>query len=164
MDVTTERLTLHPLTRDEAVARAAADIPAEERWGTGYPVVDQRSALTSFVEMWDEVGDTRPFGVYDVCERETGDQVGGVAFFGPPSKDGVVEFGYGLVPGARGRGYAKEAVSEALRIAREAGARTVKATTTPDNIASQAVMLRAGMREVRRAGRLVYFQIDFDRA
>ena len=83
MDVTTERLTLHPLTRDEAVARAAADIPAEERWGTGYPVVDQRSALTSFVEMWDEVGDTRPFGVYDVCERETGDQVGGVAFFGP---------------------------------------------------------------------------------
>ena len=47
---------------------------------------------------------------------EDGVVVGGIGFHGPPSGD-VVEVGYGVVPAARGRGVATEALRLLLDVA-----------------------------------------------
>jgi RimJ/RimL family protein N-acetyltransferase len=56
----------------------------------------------------------------------------------------AVEIGYGLVEGARHQGYASEAVAGLLAAAQAAGIRLVVAHTLPDNVPSQAVLLRNG--------------------
>lgn len=69
-----------------------------------------------------------------------------------------VEFGYGLVPSARGRGLATEAVQVALERAAQNGARLAAADTSTSNFASQRVLARAGLKEVGRNESLVFFE------
>ena len=73
--------------------------------------------------------------------------VGGIGFKGRPD-DGCVEIGYGLAQSARGDGYAAEAVIALLAIAADHGLSEVIADTTPDNVASQQTLIRAGFRLV----------------
>ena len=71
--------------------------------------------------------------------------VGHAGFHGPPDGDGMVEVGYTVLPHLRGRGYATAAL--AALVAEAAGApdvRVVRASVSPDNPASLAVVRRAG--------------------
>ena len=88
-------------------------------------------------------GEQRPFGYYRITRLADGRAVGGIGFKGQPDR-GSVEIGYGLVPSARGDGYAAEAVAALLAIAADHGLSRVTADTTPDNIASQRTLIRAG--------------------
>ncbi|MBS1699469.1 MAG: GNAT family N-acetyltransferase, partial [Actinobacteria bacterium] len=87
---------------------------------------------------------------------DDGIAVGGFGFFGPPDETGAVEFGYGLVPSARGRGLATRAVAEGLRIAAAQGAVRAIADTEEGNAASLAVLERSGMTRIRSEGGMVY--------
>ena len=64
-----------------------------------------------------------------------------------------VDVGYAFMPAYRGQGYALEAVQGCLQHGREVLCfKRVLAITSPDNIASQRLLVRAGMRlEDRRA-------------
>lgn len=95
--------------------------------------------------------------------RRTGDgrAVGGLGFFGPPDATGQVEFGYGLVPSARGAGLATEAVGLALEHASAWGARVAVADTDVKNIASQRFLTKNGLVEVGRDDALVYYRRSF---
>jgi [ribosomal protein S5]-alanine N-acetyltransferase len=63
--------------------------------------------------------------------------VGHAGFHGPPDAAGMVEVGYSVDPAWRRQGYATAMVRELLqRAAGEPGVRTVRATISPDNIAS----------------------------
>ncbi|WP_232304599.1 GNAT family N-acetyltransferase [Microbacterium sp. XT11] len=84
--------------------------------------------------------------------------MGGLGFFGPPDENGRVEFGYGLVPAVRGEGLASEAVVAALEFAAAHGARSAVADTDPANIASQRVLVKAGLRETRRTDSLIFYE------
>jgi RimJ/RimL family protein N-acetyltransferase len=55
--------------------------------------------------------------------------------------------GWHLHPGHQGRGLATEAAAATLAVAAEAGVGRVLAMTDPDNIRSQAVAARLGMRD-----------------
>lgn len=70
--------------------------------------------------------------------------VGHAGFHLPPDASGTVEIGYTIAPDHRGQGYATELVRGLLDFARARGVRTVQACTAPDNVASQAVLARAG--------------------
>jgi RimJ/RimL family protein N-acetyltransferase len=92
-------------------------------------------------------GEQRPFGYYRITRSDDGRAIGGLGFKGRPDA-GCVEIGYGLVPSARGHGYAAEAVIALLTVAADHAVSRVIADTTPDNIASQRTLIRAGFRLV----------------
>jgi len=60
----------------------------------------------------------------------------------PPQVLGHI--GFAVVPWRRNRGYAKFALREVLNCARDQGLDRVELTTSPDNIASQKVMIHNG--------------------
>jgi RimJ/RimL family protein N-acetyltransferase len=140
-------------------ALAARIVAREERagddWHPEYPFADELVPLRSLASR--EEAD--PVTLYAIRDDE-GVAVGGFGFFGPPDETGTVEFGYGLVPAARGRGLAGAAVAEGLRIAAGHGAVRAIADTEETNLASLAVLARAGMSEIRREGGMVYVARD----
>ncbi len=89
--------------------------------------------------------------VMGIWERATGAYLGGTGFHAPQWDVPKAEFGYFLLPPARGKDYATEALEllidygfRHLRLARVSG------TCDADNAASAGVMRRAGLQEEAR--------------
>lgn len=111
LDVISPELARRIVARDEQ--------PGDD-WHPEYPFADELDPLRSLAA----ASSTDPvFTMYLIRRRSDGSAVGGIGFFGPPDGTGTVEFGYGLVPSARGAGLATEAVELALQHAAESGAR-----------------------------------------
>ena len=73
--------------------------------------------------------------------------IGSGGYVGPPSEDGVVEIGYGIVPDHQRRGYASEAVRGLVRRAFGFPAVTkVTAHTLPELVPSIGVLKKCGFR------------------
>jgi len=144
----TERLTL-----DGVHPAAAADLAAGGEggfeWIDGGPFQGTREAATFMTKAY-QAGLHRPeFGVFALVRHEDGRAIGGIGFHGIPDEEGRVEVGYDLVEGARGQGYATEALRALTgwALARD-DVRTVLATVERDNLASQAVVSRVGFKQV----------------
>ena len=144
---------IHPVLAARIVIR---DERSGDDWHPEYPFADELVPLRSLASR--EAADP-VFTMYAIRDDD-GVAVGGFGFFGPPDETGTVEFGYGLVPAARGRGLASAAVTEGLRIAAGHGAVRAIADTDEANLASLAVLARAGMSEIRREGGTVYVARD----
>ena len=65
--------------------------------------------------------------------------------------EGQIEVGYWVEPGSWGRGYATEALSGLLALARLAGHRRIYSRHAADNPASGRVLRKAGFRPTGRA-------------
>jgi len=146
LEVISPELARRILTRDEH---------AGDRWHPEYPFADELDPLRSLAARPEAEPD---FGMYLVRRRSDGLAIGGIGFFGPPDETGTVEFGYGLVPSARGAGLATEAVQTALQHAATRGAKIAVADTDVENVASQRVLEKNGLIEVRRDRSLVFYQ------
>ena len=145
-------MRLDPIDPDLAARIVARDERAGDDWHPEYPFEDELVPLRMLA---DRPGADPVFTMYAIRDDD-GVAVGGFGFFGPPDESGTVEFGYGLVPSARGRGLATGAVAAGLRIAAAHGATRAVADTEETNAASLAVLVRAGMVETRREGGMVY--------
>jgi RimJ/RimL family protein N-acetyltransferase len=155
------RLTLEPISAELARRIVARDERAGDAWHPEYPFEDELDPLRSLAASG---RDASAFGLYLLRRTADGLAVGGFGFFGPPEDDtGTVEFGYGLIASARGAGLATEAVIAGLAFAATRGARRAVADTEVANVASQNVLTKAGLHEVRREGGLVYFARDLVR-
>ncbi|MFF1402600.1 GNAT family N-acetyltransferase [Streptomyces sp. NPDC058294] len=112
-----------------------------------------------------ETGAHRPeFGVFALVRQEDGRAIGGVCFHGAPDDERRVEIGYDLIEGARGDGYATEAVRTLTEwaLARD-DVDTVVATVEPDNVPSQQVAARAGfVRATVDEERTAHEEYDMD--
>ncbi|MCP3817524.1 GNAT family N-acetyltransferase [Streptomyces sp. A3M-1-3] len=158
-DLVTDRLVLHPMNAAEA-EQVLTGKPADgDRWAPGYPAEGDMAGARRFLNTCAGSGDPQPFGAYEIRLREDGRAIGGLGFHGAPDQDGGVTIGYGLIPSARGQGYATEALRGLLRFARECGIAYVKGDADHDNIASQQVMTAAGMRLVADDGHLKHYRI-----
>jgi RimJ/RimL family protein N-acetyltransferase len=154
-------LELELVTREVAKrVTAARRNPSDRPWADGYPMEGDRRACLAYLRQLPFFGGrsrSDPFGYYQILEG--GVVVGGIGFHGPPS-EGMVEVGYGVVPSVRGRGVATDALRQMLRFAASRPDVTrVKGRTTPDNVASQKVMLAAGMTHVGRDSEFLHFEI-----
>ncbi|MDF9810843.1 GNAT family N-acetyltransferase [Streptomyces sp. SPB162] len=158
-DLVTARLVLHPMTVGEAECLVAGEVDGGARWAPDYPTEGDVSAARRFLGTCASTGDPKPFGNYEVRRREDGMAIGGVGFHGPADANGGVTIGYGLVPSARGKGYASEALRALLLFARARGVASVRGDADHDNIASQHVMTAAGMRPTGQDERVRYFEI-----
>jgi RimJ/RimL family protein N-acetyltransferase len=148
------KLVTRPVARDVmAYRRSAADLP----WADEYPATGDVRACTAYLSWLEPSRQSDPFGYYQIVVSDT--VVGGVGFHRPP-EDGVIEIGYGVVPAVRGRGVATAAVVQLLGVAARLGVRRVIGRTTPDNVASQRVMLKAGMRQQVADDQFFHYQID----
>lgn len=142
--IETERLVLRPY-RPILAARIADGAPRDPRWADGFPGDGEQLAARMFLQAGAPAG---PWVPYTVELRATGQVVGGAGFHGPPDRDGMVEIGYGLVPSARGHGYATEAALALVDLAARLGARRVTAELAHDNPPSANVLRRAGFTPV----------------
>jgi RimJ/RimL family protein N-acetyltransferase len=159
-DITTSRLQLHPIDVAEGERIAARSAGPDDAWADDFPFEGDVGAVGGFLRATAR-GEQRPLGFYRITRLADGRAIGGIGFKGQP-EDGCVEIGYGLVPSARGNGYAAEAVVALLAIAADHGVSKVIADTTRDNIASQRALIRAGFRLVGTVGELHYFEALLD--
>ncbi|MEV0580256.1 MULTISPECIES: GNAT family N-acetyltransferase [unclassified Streptomyces] len=161
-DLVTPRLSLRLMTVADAEQVVAGSPAPGVRWAPGYPSVGEVAAATRFLNTCAESGDPGPFGGYVIQRREDAVVIGGVGFHGTPDEHRHVTIGYGLVPSARGMGYASEALRGLLRFARDRGVVCVHGDTDLDNVASQHVMTAAGMLFVKEDALLKHYRIEWD--
>lgn len=91
---------------------------------------------------------SEPWLLRAVVLRESGEAIGHVGFHGPPDEHGTVEIGYRVLPAFRRRGYAREAAEAMWAAAAAAGVRTLRASVSPDNVPSLALVRAAGFVQV----------------
>ncbi|MGW5668916.1 GNAT family N-acetyltransferase [Micromonospora sp. NPDC003776] len=138
-DLTTDRLVLRPWPAEDAAAAFAGE--RCPHWAADFPGEADRM-IAGLLNREPE----RPHGHYVMIERETGLTVGGIGLKWPPT-DGSIEFGYGVAPSRRCRGYTTEAVRALVAFARTLpGIAEVFATVDPANVPSVRVLEKAGLR------------------
>lgn len=146
------------------VSRGRRDAVADPPWAEDYPMEGDKRACLAYLRQLPVIGGpsrSNPFGYYQILM--SGQVVGGIGFHGPP-RDGLVEVGYGVVPEVRRQGVATEALRQVLAVAGGfAQVRRICGRTTPDNVASQRVMLGVGMQLVGRDPDFLHYEIDMRR-
>ena len=158
-------LQLRLLTRGEAerVVRRRRKDSIDLPWADGYPLEGDSRACASYVShlpMSTGSDGHDAFGYYQIVEA--GVVIGGIGFHGRP-RHGVVEIGYGVVPSARERGVATTALRMIIGLAAQfEGVRQVVGRTSEDNVASQRVMLAAGMRFTGRDPEFLHYELDLE--
>jgi RimJ/RimL family protein N-acetyltransferase len=84
-----------------------------------------------------------------LTDERTGQAVGKAGFHGAPDEAGMVEVGYAVDPAFRRRGYARAALEAMIaRARREPDVRTLRASVSPDNGASLALIASYAFAEV----------------
>jgi ribosomal-protein-alanine N-acetyltransferase len=153
-DLTTRRLLLHALTIDEARALHEGEPLPGWAFAPGYPLPDTHDGVGFLVRHGVE-----DFGFHLVVRRDDEFVVGEIGFVGPP-REGAVMIGYAIVPEARRRGYATEAIAAISDWAlAQDGVGEVHAQTLPDNEASIRALLRAGFTEVESTEKVRRFAL-----
>jgi RimJ/RimL family protein N-acetyltransferase len=98
---------------------------------------------------------------WQIVERTQRRLVGGLCFKGPPDGAGVVEIGYGLLPGHQGRGYMTEALRAIVDWAFEQpGVRAIVAETEGVNQASHRVVQRVGFTVYRADDQVIWWRLQ----
>jgi RimJ/RimL family protein N-acetyltransferase len=151
MELLSPRLRLRQLTASEMRALLDGGRQPGRRWAEGYPLDGTLVVLAMEMELLErQRRDGVPrggFGHFQVLRREDDVAIGDIGFHAPPDDLGEVSVGFGVVPLARGRGYATEALRTLLAWALvQPEVRSVHADTDLVNLASQRVLIGAGMR------------------
>jgi RimJ/RimL family protein N-acetyltransferase len=137
--------------RGRVFLSAALDAEVPAGWPPG---LYDRAAAEFFRARLLEGGDAAAgwYGWYAITHRTATAPARLVAsggYFGPPSKDGVVEIGYSTVDEERGKGFASELVAAlSARALATRGVVTVVAEAHRDNAGSNKVLARCGFREL----------------
>ncbi|WP_027007445.1 GNAT family N-acetyltransferase [Conexibacter woesei] len=161
MDLTTPRLRLRPLAPDEMRELLEGRPLPGQTWAEGYPLDGTLVAVAMQQELVDADIDRGGFCHYQVMLADEDVVIGDVGFHAPPDELGEVSVGFGIVPVARRRGYAVEALQAVLAWAlARSEVRSVHADTDLVNLASQRVLLGAGMQVVADEGDRKVYEIS----
>ncbi|WP_370250367.1 GNAT family N-acetyltransferase [Nocardioides sp.] len=136
----TERLRLILISPDDAAAMQQGRHD-DVRWHPEYPRPDDVAAASMV-----RTG-ANTFGPRHIVAGTQA--VGSIGFHAPPELAGEeLEVGFGLVPAARGRGFAREALLALVGAVEERGLR-VRASVAPDNRPSLRVLAACGFTDLR---------------
>ncbi len=153
--IATDRLDLRPLSADAVQALIDGDLERlQGLTGAVFPLPleappEMSDALPYFVERLRAEPEIAPWWARLLVRRETREAVGSAGFGGGPDEAGTVVIGYSVYPVFHGHGYATEAVRGLVGWAlAQPGVARVRATITPDNVASLRVAEKAGLVRV----------------
>ena len=153
--IATERLHLLPLYRTTARA-IVNEQRTGERWHDEFPRRDDRDAARRALRHGDQV-----FGCFAIVEVDTGLTIGTIGFFGPPDAAGAAMVGCGLVPAARGQGYATEALRALADYAfAQPAVRRLLADPPNDNVALHRVLEKAGFRHTHTTDDFRWYAVE----
>ena len=140
------RLDLVLVTVDQLLARAASEGPVPLGYDDPTDVLRPEDLpLHHRVPQVLADPSANPWLLRIAVLRDTGEIVGLVNFHAPPDADGMVEIGYRVIPEFRRRGVATEmARTMWAYAATHPDVRTLRATFSPDNAASRAIIEAAG--------------------
>lgn len=157
MELLSERLLLRLASPVEMrTLLNGGELPGQ-RWEPGYPLDGTLVAMAMQVEQERRT----PFGHFQIVRRSDGMVIGDIGFHGPPDELGEVSIGFGIVPAARGHGYATEALRTVLAWAlRRPEIRSIHADSDLVNLASQRVLVNAGMHLVADEGDRKVYEIQ----
>lgn len=171
--IRSERLELPLLSREQLDRVAAGDgsgLPAELGAAVTDEWVDEVRRLAGLrARQLDEHPDDAPWLLRAIVRAEPGvprETIGYLNFHAAPDEHGMVEIGYTLLPAARGRGYAIEAVRAAFDWAAERhGVRHFRASVAPDNERSLNLIGKLGFVQTGEQwdvedGRELVFELD----
>jgi [ribosomal protein S5]-alanine N-acetyltransferase len=159
--LTTARLRLRPLAPAEMQALLEGVPVPGLRWAEGYPLDGTLVAVAMQEDLVKRGVDRGGFCHYQVVLKDEDIVIGDVGFHAPPDELGEVSVGFGIVPAARRRGYAIEALSAVLEWAlQQPEVRCVHADTDLVNLASQRVLAAVGMRLAADEGDRKVYEID----
>ena len=151
MQIETERLLLRPFARDDLdeFASINADAAVMRYIGDGKPQTRAQTEmrLNAILNHWTQHG----FGLWAVVDKASNALSG---FCGLQYLDNTaeIEVGYRLARQFWGLGYATEAAAATLRYAFEVlGLDRIVAVVQPENVASQSVIEKIGLRYVKDA-------------
>jgi RimJ/RimL family protein N-acetyltransferase len=160
VELTTPRLRLRTLSPPEM--RDVLDglpLPGQ-RWADGYPMDGTLVGLAMQLDLIKQGVERGAFGHFQVLLAGDDLVIGDVAFHAPPDDLGEVSIGFGIVPVARRRGYAVEALRAVLSWAlQQPEVRSIHADTDLVNLASQRTLEHAGMRLAADEGDRKVFEV-----
>ena len=144
------RLDLVLVTVEQLLARAASDGPVPLGHDDPHDVLHpDRSPLRHRVPQVRADPSVNPWLVRLAVVRESGEVVGLVNFHDRPDENGMVEIGYQVLPEHRRRGYAREMAATMWDFAAShPDVRVLRATFSPDNEGSRAIIEGAGFVQV----------------
>lgn len=146
--IRTARLDVRPLDMDDLHAfHTLWSDPEVIFWGASSDLAASRQMLTRLLAR--TIPGIWPSGWFAVLRRRDGLFVGDVVLQPGPWARNIAEIGWHVGRAYQGRGYATEAARGLLVHARATGVTRVGAAILPNNLASQTVAVRIGMR---RAG------------
>jgi ribosomal-protein-alanine N-acetyltransferase len=161
VELTTSRLRLRPLSPAEMRQLLDGRAADGQHWAEGYPLDGTLVAVAMQADLVKHDVARGRFCHYQVLLRENDLVIGDIGFHAPPDDLGEVSIGFGIVPAARRRGYAREALTALLDWAlQQPEVRTVHADTDLVNLASQRVLLGAGMRLAADEGDRKVYEIS----
>lgn len=135
----TERLVLRPLDQDDL-----SDIVA---WEDVASAENNQAAAQEFLDYCFREYRERGIGPWGILMKETGAVVGNCGFPDIVLKKLCGEVNYYVAREHRGKGLAPEALNALLRFGfREIGLNRIQARCEPDNLSSERVMQKAGMK------------------
>lgn len=147
--IITARLYLIPFTRSicekvlnkDFTSLAALGINP----GDGWPDADMLDTLPRIINKLNLVSSPSGFESWMIIEKQTHSVIGDTGFKGLPDSNGAADVGYGIIEGARRKGYAVEAVRGLIDWAfRQPGLQSITASCGVGNIASQQVLKALG--------------------
>ena len=144
--VTRQRVRIQQLDVDALTALASGDPSAASRsagvrLGPDFDQPDWRStwAMRAAQIQQDPASAAWVTGI--IVDLSIGAAVGRAGFHGPPDSAGMVEVGYAVLPQLQRRGYGRATLAALLaRVAGDPAVRTVRASISPDNLASQRLV------------------------
>ncbi|WP_245679169.1 GNAT family N-acetyltransferase [Actinomadura hibisca] len=129
---------------DLPAASAEVGVPLTEHF-----VGDDLRGLWRYRTQLRQTAPDQPQGrVWAVVSEPDGRVVGHGGFHDPPDAEGAIEISYSVDPAARGQGWGKTIATELLHRATDEGARTVRASVSPDNSASLAIIAAIGFQQI----------------
>ena len=151
-DLETRRLRLHALTAEEGEVLHAGVLPEGWAYADGYPLPDTKDGVGLFLRHGN-----RDYGFHFVVRQADGQVIGEIGFVEPP-QGGSVTIGYAIVPSARRRGYATEAIVAVTEWSlAQPDVIYVRAQTLPDNEPSMRALRSAGFEEDEPGARVRRF-------
>jgi len=113
INTTRLRLTPCPYAIAEAVIKVKPDYSgiANIQFANDWPLSDTKGILPTYMNQVQSYGSEFVWGAWLMIVNSENTVIGDLGFIDEPSKEGVVEIGYSVVPSYRNQGFGFEAVN-----------------------------------------------------